>query len=188
MHINFNAHITSRNHYTVSFANNIINNINALGIFNLCDYSYISSAVISQKSFNFSYIIGSSYEWRRNKINVLLDTEKNIVNIFLAHIRHWKCDIWDVNTFFIWNNSAVFNLTKNFAILYADNFHLNKTVVNKNFTSHLNVIRKICISDRNLIFVTHNVICAQSELLTFFKFNLAFLKVLYTNFWAFCVK
>ena len=62
MHINFNAHITSRNHYTVSFTNNIINIINALGIFNLCDYSYISSAVISQKSFNFSYIIGSSYE------------------------------------------------------------------------------------------------------------------------------
>ena len=33
MHINFNAHITSRNHYTVSFTNNIINIINALGIF-----------------------------------------------------------------------------------------------------------------------------------------------------------
>ena len=85
---NFNTHISSCNHYTVCYTKNIIYIVNAVLVFDLCNYAYILAAVlVEQLSYLYNILI-ARYKACGYYIKARLYTEKQIALVTLTEIRH----------------------------------------------------------------------------------------------------
>ena len=85
---NLYAHISSCHHYTVCNTENIVDIVNTVLVFNLCDYAYILAAVLVKQLSYLYYIFVTGYKACRNYIKPCLYAEKQIALVTLAEIWH----------------------------------------------------------------------------------------------------
>lgn len=98
-------------------------------------------------------------------------------------------DIGHVNTLMICKQSAVNNRADNIRGGNFIDLHRDKSVIDQNNRSNLNIARQPVIIDKGLCFVAEAFLCCQRERIACFYHNtVGIFKITKSNFRSFCVK
>ena len=128
---NLYAHIASGYHNTVTGFNNRIQILNSLCILDLCNDLNRRTSLI-QNFTNLTNCICCTYKGCSNKIKALLNTKTNICLILIGKSRQLNFYIWYINSFFLSQFTAIYNLTNNICVIYFLYLQLNQSVINQN--------------------------------------------------------
>ena len=166
------AQISSGYHDTVRSFNDFINIFHTFSILNFGNDRNMLCVIFLKNFTDFFNAFGAPDKRGCDKVNVLLDTEQNIVNILFRNSRKFHFYIRHIYTFPLSKLSAVFHVTDNISALDLFYLQFNQTVINKNSVSRFYVLSQAWISYTAAGFISGHFFCIENEFTAFLKSHL----------------
>ena len=187
--INLNTHITTCYHYTVGHADNFINILYTLLVFDFRNYFNILPADSLNIVTQNCYIRCTSYKWSCHKIKIVISTKLQICHISWWKIGHLQFNIRHINTLMICQKTAINNHTVNVCTINLFNPHWNKTVINQNCCAHAYISRQSLIIYITLFLIAHaRYSCKCIPIAWVYNRTLWIFKITKPDFRPFCIK
>ena len=165
----FYAQIPSGYHDAIGSFYDFINILHTFSILDLCNNRNMLCVVFLKNFPDFFNAFGTPDKRGSNKINILLDTEKYIINIFFCNGRKLYFYVWYIYTLPFSKLSAVFYMTDNIAALDLFYLQFNQSVVNKDSVSRFYILSQSRISHTASRFISGHFLCIENKFAAFSK-------------------
>ena len=173
---NLNAKVAAGYHDAVCLVENLLYVVYAFHVLDLADDLNIFLAVCLEDLLDVADVLCGTGEGSSDKVDVLRQTELNILTVLIGNELHVQLDARYVDGLAVGERAAVERLAHNVgAILDLLDLECNQTVVDQDAGARLNVIRQAFISDGNDGVVTLDITGGQRELLPLNDLDLAVL-------------
>ena len=136
----FNTHVTTGDHDTVSYLNDAVDVVNTLLVLDLGDDLDVLSTVFLKDITDFFDIGCCSGERSGNEIIAFFDTKQDIVVILRADEWHVYFYTRKVDTFLIAENTTVYYFTDNVLTFDLLNFKSDQTVIDQNAVARFDIL------------------------------------------------
>ena len=165
----FHSQVSSGHHNSVRSCNDLINIFYTLCIFDLGDNRNMLCIVLLKDLLDLLDTCCIPDKRSCDKINVLPDTEKDILFVLFCDSRKVHLYIRYINAFSLSQFSAVFHMTDDLFLLDLPDSQLDQTIIDQDPVSRLYVLGKPRISYGTSLFIPYHLFCIQCKLAVLFE-------------------
>ena len=167
----FHAHVAAGHHNAVGRLDDLIQVLDSLCVLDLCDHSHLI-VVIFQNLLDLPDGVRRSHKGCGDEIEAFLDTEKNVLFIFIRQSRQLDLYIRHVDALFGAQLAAVEHAAVDLGAFHLLHFQSDQTVVDQNPVARNHILVELLIVDVADLVICGNLLGGQHILLTFHQSHL----------------
>ena len=181
---NLHAQIAARHHDAVAHAQNFVDVLHALHVFNLGDDGDICASLGAENLAHIQNILRAAREGGGHKIHAVAHAKGDVLPILLAQVGHAQLHIRHVNALAVGDYAVVVHRAYDLAGGKAAHRHAHQAVVDEDGGSLMDIARQLGIGDGGALRVAHNALGAQRKGLPLHQLHLAVFKRFQADFRA----
>ena len=180
----FHAQVAAGHHDAIAHAQDLINVLHALHVFDLCDDGHIGAAQRAEELAHIQNVLRRAGKGGGYEVHAVFHAKSDVLTVLGAEIGHAQIHVRDVDALAVGDYAVIVDDADDFAGGQASHRHLHQAVVDKDGGSLPDIARQVGIGDGGAFRVAHHTLGDQREGLPLLELNLAIFKGFQPDFRA----
>ena len=165
LHRDLDAKVAARHHNAVRNADNVVDVLHAVRVFNLRNDANVAAVVFFKLVADHHNILCRARERGGDKLKIFLHAEFKICAVFFADIRHGKRHARHIDALIRRDGAVIQKATLNVRVCHLFHDHFNEAVVDEDMRAAVYVLRQVLKRDRAAFRVAGALVRRQCVLL-----------------------
>ena len=176
------AQVAAGHHDAVAHAQDLVDVLHALHVFDLGDDGHIGAAQGAEELAHVQNVLRTAGEGGGDEVHAVLDAEGDVLAVLGAEVRHAEVHVGDVDALSVGDDAVVVDDADDLAGGEAAHGHAHQAVIDEDGGAFLDIARQVGVGDGGALGVAHHALGKQSKGLALLELDLSVFKRFQTDF------